>query len=167
MKFILATLLCLCCWSVFGDRQATAQTPDRKPEIVDPTQFDVMSGYVLPEDQKARLDNLVSQLRQQLDQVTYIFVYAGQRPCPGETRAKMAFVKNHLVKTRGIEPDRVFLRDGGYREELTVEMWLWPRKSEFGLPSATPNVDPGEVEIRRNCRPISRRNRVRRKSRRP
>jgi len=165
MKFIRATLLCLCCWSVFGDRPIAAQTPGGKPEIVDPTQFDVMSGNVLPGDAKARLDNLVFQLRQRPDQVAYIFVYAGKRPCAGEARAKMAFVKNHLVKTRGIAPDRVFLRDGGYRDELTVEMWLWPRKSEFGQPTATPNVDPGEVEIRRNCRLISRRKRVRRKSR--
>jgi hypothetical protein len=165
MKFIHATLLCLCIRSVFGDRQVAAQTPGGKPEIVDPTTFDVMSGNILPVDEKARLDNLMSSLRQEPDKVAYIFIYAGKRPCAGETRAKMAFVKNHLVKTRGIEPDRVILQDGGYRDELTTEMWLWPRTSELGTPSAVPTIDPDEVKTRRNCKPASRRRRGRKKSR--
>ena len=165
MTFIHATLLCLCFWSVFDDRQVAAQTPGRKPEIVDLTTFDVMSGNILPVDEKARLDNLVSSLRQEPDQMAYIFVYAGKRPCAGEALAKMAFVKNHLVKTRGMEPDRVILQDGGYREELTIEMWLWPRNGEFKPPLAAPHFAPGKVKIRRNCKPVSRRNRGRQKRR--
>jgi hypothetical protein len=74
-----------------------------------------MSGDILPADEKARLNNLASHLRQDPEKAAYIFVYAGKRPCAGATRAKMAFVKNHLVRTRGIESARVILQDGGYR----------------------------------------------------
>jgi hypothetical protein len=161
MKFILTFTLCLCVILLLCNKQTRAQAVPEKPPIVDFFPSDTY-GNISIGDEKARLDNLAGSLRKEPEQMAYIFVYAGQRPCPGEAQAKIAFVKNHFVKTLGIEPDRVMVQDGGYRDELTVELRLWLRNSEFGTPSATPTIDPSEVRIKRNCEPISRRRRVQR-----
>lgn len=150
---------------LLSGEQTRAQSVCEKPAIVDFFPFDVYGyGDIAASDEIARLDNLATQMLKDPEQVAYIFVYAGARPCPGETQAKMSFVKKHFVKTRGIKPERVILQDGGYREESTVELWLWLRTIEFGPPSATPHVDPGEVKMR-NCKPASRPRRGRRNSR--
>jgi hypothetical protein len=160
MRFILTSTLCLCAVVLVCHKQTRAQTVPEPPTIVDFFPFDTY-GKISTDDEKARLDNLAIHLLEDPKQVAYIFVYAGQQPCAGETQAKIAFIKNHLVKTRGIEPDRVIVRDGGHREELTVELWPWTRAGEVSPPSAAPTIDPGEVRMRRNCNPISRRRRGR------
>jgi hypothetical protein len=121
--------------------------------------FDMYGDNVSARDEKARLDNLVFYLRQEQDRVVYVFAYGGRRSCPGEAQKRLNRVTRHLVKTRGIAADRVFARDGGYRENLMIELFLRQRDSEIGPPSATPNVEPGEVEFRRNCKPSYRRRR--------
>jgi len=45
--------------------------------------------------------------------------------------------------------------DGGYREELTVELWVVP--SGANPPSASPTVDPSEVKPARAPRRRGRR----------
>lgn len=162
MKFIFIHALCLCAFLLLSGEQTRAQTVPEKPSIVDFVPFDVYEyGDIFVGDEKARLDNLATQLLKDPEQEAYIFVYAGRRPCASETQAKMAFVKNHFVKTRGIKPERVILRDGGFREESSVELWLWRRTTEFSPPSAAPNLDPAEVRMR-NCKPASRPRRGRR-----
>jgi hypothetical protein len=163
MKFIFTSALCLCAILLLSGEQTHAQAVPEKPPIVDFFPFDVY-GNILPGDEKARLDNLATQLIKDPEHVAYVFVYAGKRPCIGETQAKIARIKNHFVKTRGIKPERVILQDGGYREELAVELWLWLRTLEFGPPSATPHIDPSEVKMR-NCDPASRPRLGRRNSR--
>ncbi|MBV8857759.1 MAG: hypothetical protein JOZ02_12560, partial [Acidobacteria bacterium] len=44
----------------------------------------------------------------------------------------------------GITADRIVTVDGGYREELTVELWVVP--SGATPPAASPTVDPSEVK---------------------
>lgn len=155
MRYILTYALCLCVSLLLCSEQTRAQAVPEKPPIVDFFPFDTY-GNISTGDEKARLDNLAAFLLKDPEHVAYIFVYAGKRPCAGETQAKMAFVKNHFVKTRGIDPGRVILQDGGYREESMVELWLHLRTIEFSPPSAAPNIDPAEVKIR-DCKPASRR----------
>jgi hypothetical protein len=164
MKFIFTSALCLCAVLLLSGQQTRAQSVPEKPTIVDFFPFDVY-GAISSGDERARLDNLATQLLKDPEQVAYIFVYAGRRPCADESRAKIARIKNHFVKTLGIKPERVILQDGGYRDELTVELWLWRRTIEFSPPSATPHVAPGEVRMK-NCKPASRPRRRRRDGRR-
>jgi hypothetical protein len=165
MKFILASTLCLGAVLLLCRQQVRAQTVPDKPEIADFFPFDTY-GKIPPADEKARLDNLAINLLKEPEQVAYIYVYAGRLICAGEVQAHSKRITYHLVNTRGVEAERVFLRDGGYREEATVELWLWPRNGAFGPPSAAPTLDPRGVRVRRICKPISPPRRDRKNSRR-
>ncbi|HST51145.1 MAG TPA: hypothetical protein VLJ61_10860, partial [Pyrinomonadaceae bacterium] len=52
--------------------------------------------------------------------------------------------KDYLVTTRGIDASRVVTVDGGYKEDLTVELWVVP--SGAAPPTASPTVQPSEVQ---------------------
>lgn len=112
-----------------------------------PRQFDEY-GKILFSDEKARLDNVALQLRDEPTSVVYLWVYGGRKSCAGEVRARAIRAKNHLVR-RGIKAERVIWKEAGYREELTVAVWIFPR--EASEPSAAPTIDPSEVKVL-NCK---------------
>jgi hypothetical protein len=135
MKLLLTIALCLSALSI-----AQAQHPSRFDEY----------GNILLADEKARLNNLALELEHHPNLVGWLVVYAGRRACIGEARARAIRAKNHLVNRRGIEAQRIIWIDGGYREELTVEVWAYPRS--LGAPEILATVDKSEVQIIRNCR---------------
>ena len=96
-------------------------------------------------DEKARLDNFAASLHNELNFKGYIIAYAGQRARAGEAKARADRAKNYLVNERGIESERVVSIDGGYREKPMVELYFLPRG--ISAPTATPTVDPSEVQI--------------------
>jgi len=96
-------------------------------------------------DEKARLDNLAIYLQREPDIKGYIIAYAGRRARSGEARARAERAKNYLVSERGINAERIVIMDGGHREELEVELYLLPYS--VSAPTATPTVDPSEVQI--------------------
>ena len=51
----------------------------------------------------------------------------------------------YLKGVGGIDAARVITVDGGFREEVTVELWAPPAGAT--LPAAAPTVDPSEVKI--------------------
>ncbi len=155
MKAILTSVLCLCAVLLFCNGEVSAQASPEMPPIVCFLPFDTYKN-IPTEDEEARLDNLAIYLLRDPEQVAYIYVYAGRLTCAGEAELHLKRIAHHLVKTRGIKPDRVILRDGGFREEETVELLLWPRVSEFDPPSATPTIDRSEVKMRKDCRSSSR-----------
>jgi hypothetical protein len=95
-------------------------------------------------DENARLDSFALRLRDDLKWKGYIIVYAGRLARSGEARARAERVKNYLVNVRGIEGKRVLVFDGGYREELTVELYLV--YSDMPAPVPTPTLAPSEVQ---------------------
>ncbi len=102
-------------------------------------------------DEKARLDNWGIQLKmEQPDMIGWYLIFAGSKSCPGEARRRAIRAKNYLVKKRGIPADRVIWVDEGYREELTVELWIWPRRYGKREPTNSPTVNKNEVQ---NCKP--------------
>ncbi len=68
------------------------------------------------------------------------------------------------MNKRGVPADRVIWKDAGYREEATIEIWIFPRNIE---PYASPTVNRGKVEILKNCKSKNqtRRQRINRKPR--
>ncbi len=110
--------------------------------------------------ERVRLDNLADILQDEPDVQGYIVVYAGRRAHIGEAQARATRAKNYLISRRCIEAERIITIDGGYREELTVELHLVPRGRP--APRAAPTVAPNEVQIirdgstRRNNRRSSR-----------
>jgi hypothetical protein len=126
-----------------------------------PRKFDEYSNIPFS-DERARLDNFAFYVQQEQETIGYIIAYAGRRARAGEARARAERAKNYLVNKRGINAERIVTIDGGHREELMVELYLVPRG--MAGPSATPTVDPSEVQIIRGG---NARNSNRRSSRRP
>lgn len=97
------------------------------------------------EDEKARLDNLAAEMRNDPAALAYVIAYGGRRGRAGEARRRADRVRDYLANARALDPQRVVTIDGGYREEAAVELYLTPAGSP--PPAASPTVDPSEVEI--------------------
>lgn len=113
-----------------------------------PRKFDEYSNIPFS-DEKARLDNLAIYLRRDKPNWKgHIIVYAGRRARAGEAQARVQRAKNYLVKVHRIDPNRIVTIDGGYREQLEVEVYLLP--PGISAPTPYPTVDPSEVQIIKN-----------------
>jgi hypothetical protein len=96
-------------------------------------------------DEKARLDNYAIELQNDPGLVGYIIGYGGRRSQRGEASRRTERAKKYLTTVRAIPAERVVTIDGGYREELTVELTLIPKDTP--PPALSPTVDPAEVEF--------------------
>jgi hypothetical protein len=105
-------------------------------------------GNICCEDEMARLDNFAVQLQNQPGAKGYIIFYEGRRysscydrrlraPRSGEAQARAARMKPYLTDRRGVDPKRVKVIDGGYREEWTAELWIIPQGAEPPKPTST------------------------------
>ncbi|MFL6331909.1 MAG: hypothetical protein ACJ754_01040, partial [Pyrinomonadaceae bacterium] len=101
-------------------------------------------GNIKFNDEKARLDNYAIELQNDPTAQGYLVCYGGRTGRTGEAQRRCDRAKNYLVNTRGISADRIVTVDGGFREELTVELWVVP--SGANPPAASPTVDPSEVK---------------------
>src|SRR4051812_13093430 len=70
-------------------------------------------GDVNCEDEKARLDNFAVQIQSNSSSVGYVIVYGGSYGRRGEAEARASRIKSYLVKSRGLDSDRVMTMDGG------------------------------------------------------
>ena len=100
-------------------------------------------GNIKYEDEKARLDNFGIEVQNWPEAVGYIVGYGGRRSRRGEASRRIERAKRYLVTVRGIPAARLVTIDGGYREELTVELRIRPKA--FAPPEPGPTVDPSEV----------------------
>ena len=128
-----------------------AQKPTGKPEIIDPpTRFDEWTKLTFA-DEKARLDNLAIHWQQSNRILIHIVIYAGKKACVGEADARWARMRDWLVRKRRVPSDKISWVDGGYREEPTVTIWLWP--PDLGKPpDARDSLKPSEVKVIKGCR---------------
>jgi len=101
-------------------------------------------GNIRFNDEKARLDNFAIELQNDPTAQGYIIAYGGRRGRAGEAQRRADRAKDYLVNTRGIDASRIVTVDGGFREDLTVELWIVP--SGATAPQATATVDPSEVQ---------------------
>jgi hypothetical protein len=114
-------------------------------------------GNIRFNDEKARLDNFAIELQNDPTATGYIIAYGGRRGRAGEAQARADRAKNYLVNQRGIDASRIQTIDGGFREDLTVELWIAPSGAQ--APTASPTVDPSEVQTTTPRRRGSRRGR--------
>ncbi len=101
-------------------------------------------GRLNPADENARLDNFAIELQNDPTSHAYVLAYGGRTSRVGLAQANAGRVKNYLVKTRGIGGDRVVTKDGGFKEQPSVELWLVPTGAPPPTPS--PTVDPKDVK---------------------
>lgn len=83
-------------------------------------------GDISVRDEKARLDNFAIQLKNQPGTKGYIIGYASKRGSSKVIESHLRLTKNYLVMTRRLEPERIVTRNGGKREDLTVELYILP-----------------------------------------
>jgi len=102
-------------------------------------------GNIPFEDEQARLDNFAIELQNDPTSTGYIQCYGGRVGYEGEARRRCERAKEYISNVRGISADRIVTEDGGFKEDLTVAVWVVPPGAK--LPEATPTVDPAEVTI--------------------
>jgi hypothetical protein len=90
-----------------------------------------------------RLDRFARALMEEPNVNGYIMSYGGRVGKTGEAQALADRTKKYLV-SRGIDESRLVTVDGGFREQLTTELWLVPPGA--APPQAEPTVDPKEVK---------------------
>jgi len=123
---------------------STSAEPIRNLPI---TPFDEY-GNICWEDEQARLDNFAIQMDRSPDLVGDIVVYAGRQSCPGEAAYRAERAKKWVLK-RGIKPDRLLVRDGGFREDVQTILSFHPTDRE---PLALdPSLKKEQASIRKRC----------------
>lgn len=111
-------------------------------------------GDIAFNEEKVRLDKVALQFQRfRPDPQGYIIAYSGRLARVGEAQARAERAKNYLVNTHDIEAARIVTVDGGYREKLTVELFVGPRG--MAGPSIEPTVHPSEVQVIKNGRATS------------
>ncbi|MDQ3817120.1 MAG: hypothetical protein M3362_05450 [Acidobacteriota bacterium] len=99
------------------------------------------------EDEMAHLDNFAVDIQSNPGSVGYVIVYGGRYGRRGEAMARASRIKDYLVKSRGLDSNRVMAIDGGYREHLAVDLWVLARG--IRVPPLTPTVQPKDVKFKR------------------
>jgi hypothetical protein len=98
------------------------------------------------DDERARLDIFISYLQREPGAQGFIIVYAGRYSRPNEAISFANRAKWYMTGSRGIESGRIEIRDGGFRELRTIELWIIPRGAN--QPASTPTLRPEQAVIR-------------------
>lgn len=101
-------------------------------------------------EQRVRLDYFGDRLQQRAsDSIVYIIGYAGKLACPNEALHRAKWAKDYLAKRRKIPDGRIKVIDGGYRDDIWVELFIaQPRDPK---PLASPNIYPRSARTRSDC----------------
>ena len=84
-------------------------------------------GNVRWGDERAVLDHLADSFRRSKNQVIDFLIYAGQISCKDEARLRAMRAKKYLVQHHKISQADIVWKDGGFRTDLSVEIWLLPK----------------------------------------
>jgi hypothetical protein len=106
---------------------------------------DIRSG-----DTKARLDNFAIHLQEDPTLLGYMVVYGGRHGPRGQAARRTAWLRDYIVNARGIDPARIITVEGGFRDELSAELWLSARGAP--APPVTPTVDEDYVRPKGDVR---------------
>jgi hypothetical protein len=105
-------------------------------------------GNIRFEDEKARLDNIAIELQNDPAAKGYLVCYGGRVGRVGEARRRCARAKAYMSRHRRIPAAQIVTVDGGYRDALTVGLWIVP--AGMTPPQPSPTVDPREVRFIRD-----------------
>jgi hypothetical protein len=83
-------------------------------------------GALPPKEERSRLNAFAIELEKQPGAQGYILAYGGRRGRAGVAQEAAARAKIYLLRTRGIHEDRIVTLDAGFKEKLTLELWIVP-----------------------------------------
>lgn len=102
-------------------------------------------GCISMEGEWARIDALAAELRADLSLQAYIIGYKARLALPGSSLRHINYVRD-LVRSRVVDDSRVKVIDGGYRENLTIELWWVPDPAVAPTPSGVVKVEAAAGE---------------------
>jgi hypothetical protein len=118
----------------------SAQTPSKAA----PVKFDEY-GDLSTDDAAAHLDLFADKLFKQSKLKGQIIGYSYPGIQRGGYLRRIYGVGKYLTYARGIDADRVTVVDGGYREKLSIELWLIPDGANPPIPDS--KLGPPSVNI--------------------
>jgi hypothetical protein len=101
-------------------------------------------GKVKPAEEKAILDKFAAELEADPSAQGYIISYETPKGPKMEAFKAASNGMQYLVKQRNIAAGRLLPADGGYREQVAIELWLVPSGAD--MPLATPTIDPSQMK---------------------
>jgi hypothetical protein len=101
-------------------------------------------GNIPSKEENTRLDKYVIELQTEPTAQGYIIAYGGRTSRAGDAQKAADRVRSYIVSKRGVEKSRMVTVVAGYREQLTVELWIVPRRAL--PPRPTPTVDRNDLK---------------------
>ncbi|HEY0658017.1 MAG TPA: PEGA domain-containing protein [Pyrinomonadaceae bacterium] len=117
-------------------QRISVPTEVEKPKVPEAVRCDTFESRAFDDD-KARFDNCVIELQNRPDSQLYIIVYQGTNRARGTTNNADALARrtlDYLVKTRGVDPRRISIVNGGTRPNTMFEIWIIPPGAQPPVP---------------------------------
>lgn len=148
MKFMrtLSLILPIC---LFLSGHIPIRAAQEQAETVAAHKFDEF-GSITCEDELARLDAFAIELQNAPGARGHIIVYGGRRGRRNEAKARLARMKFYLARVRGLDARRIVTVDGGFRGELSGELWVVGPGEP--APAPGPTVNAKDVRLRGRVR---------------
>lgn len=137
----IAAVLLLCaglpCRAVsrFADNSQRGQEEEKAAR-----KFDEFQQLLRHCDLRARLDNLAIQLQTEPESKAFVIVYSGKYDLPARVSSYRERIGDYLVNMRGVDPERLVVLDGGYRQVVTTEAWIVGKNAPAPEPKDSINV---------------------------
>lgn len=110
---------------------------------------------------KKRLDNFAAELKKQPEAKGFIVFYGGRYypilksnnklknslPRANEAKSRTMQFESYLLTAKAIPTARLYLVDGGFREDYEVELWIVSPKAK--LPEPKPSIKTEDIKIRK------------------
>jgi len=112
-------------------------------------------GNVKWSDERTVLDHLADSFRKSKNQVIYFLIYPGQSSCNDEARLRAMRAKKYLVRHHKISRSDIVWKSGGFRQDLSVEIWLLRKDKPLPEPSTFITIDPSQVHRSRKCKGLT------------
>ena len=130
--YVRLAVLLMCSLIAYGDF-CFAQTTSSE---ADPVKLDEY-GDLTTDDEAAHLDLFAEALSKQPDLRGYIVAYNELNMERGSYLRRIYGIHKYLSEARGIDPNRVVVIDGGYKEKFATELWLIPNGVAPPIPKPT------------------------------
>lgn len=99
------------------------------------------------EQDKPRIDRFAKAIKEDSSAEVYIIAYGGMVSYKNEAKIRLTCTRKYLMTIHGISRSRLRLIDGGYRVQVTVQLFLVKPDDPKPTPFATVNREA--VRIRR------------------